>query len=138
MKKHKYAIRNLRLKLKDLSKVKPKLRAEIHALKFDAEGKRRPDTGPTRYSMKEDYRYRTRPGIRAAMVAFGILRGLPYKRIEPKADTTTYGYYYLQVTVLREIHAACGEDEALKAEWTEARVKSIIKDGADPIALEAA
>jgi hypothetical protein len=137
VKKHKDAIKNLRLKLKDLAEVKPKLRAEIAALKFDAEGKHRPETGSTRHGMKQSYKDHVRPEIRAVKVAYGILKGKAYKRLEPKVDPYSYSTACLTGAVLREIHAAIGEDTELKAAWTKERVKAII-NGADPIALEAA
>ncbi len=65
VKKHKDAIKNLREKLKTLAEVMPKLRAEILTLKFDAEGKRRPETGPQRYLMRLGYKEQVRPNIRA-------------------------------------------------------------------------
>jgi hypothetical protein len=138
VKKHKDAIKKLRLKLKGLAEVMPKLREEILTLKFDAEGKRRPDTGPQRYLMRLGYKERVRPNIRTALVACGLLRGIPYKRIEPKADPYTYSTANLRASVLAEIHEALGEDAALRAEWTKERVKAIILDGVAPIALEAA
>ncbi len=141
MKKHKDAIKNLRLKLKGLAEVKPKLRAEIHALKFDAEGKRRPETGPQRHSMRQSYNEHTRPEIRAVLLACGILRGLPYRRMEPKAFTPEYLTYSTSVligNVHYEIQQAIRDNAELRAEWTEDRVRAIIKDGAAPIALEAA
>ena len=138
MKKHKDAIKSLKNKLRALAEVMPKLRAEILTLKFDAEGRRRPETGGQRYLMRLDYKERTRPNIRSCMVAYGILRGLPYKRIEPKADPYTYSTANLRNSVLWEIHEAIGDNAELKAEWTKERVKAIILDGVDPIALEAA
>lgn len=138
MKKHKDAIKNLRLKLKGLVEAKPKLRAEIHALKFDAEGKRRPETGPERHGLKQSYNERVRPEIRTVLLAYGILRGIPYKRMESKACPDKYGFQQLASWTLYEIHQACGDNAELKAEWTEDRVRSIIHEGLDPVAQEAA
>lgn len=138
MKKHKDAIKSLRLKLKGLMEAKPELRAKVHALKFDAEGKRRPETGPQRWGLKQNYNDRVRPEIRVALLAYGILRGVPYKKIEPNADMVSYRFSWVAQQVRDEIRAAIGDDEVLKAEWTKDRVKAIIFDGADPVALEAA
>jgi len=138
VKKHKDAIKNLRLKLKGLTEAKPKLRAEIHALKFDAEGRRRPETGPKRHGLKQSYNERERPEIRTTLLAYGILRGIPYSRMEAKACPDKYGYTWIINWTLHEIHQAMEDNEELKAEWTEGRVRSIIFDGADPVALEAA
>lgn len=138
VKKHKDAIKNLKSKLWTLAEVMPKLRAEILTLKFDAEGRRRPDTGPQRYLMRQGYKDNVRPNIRSTLVAYGILRGIPYKRIEPKADPNTYSTLNLRDSVLWEIHTAIGENAELRAEWTKERVRAIILDGVDPIALEAA
>jgi hypothetical protein len=138
VKKHKDAIKNLRLKLKGLVEAKPKLRAEIHALKFGAEGKRRPETGPERQGLKQNYNERVRPEIRTVLLACGILRGVPYKRMEAKACPDKYGYPSLLSSTLWEIHQAMGDNEELKAEWTEPRLWEILYNDADPVALEAA
>jgi hypothetical protein len=138
VKKHKDAIKNLRLRLKALSAEKPKLRAELHALKFDAEGKRRPETGSTRHGMRQHYNENTRPEIRSVLIAYGILRGIPYKRMEKTACQDKYAYRSLCSWVLHEIHLAVGDNAELKAEWTLDRVENIIENDADPVALEAA
>ena len=138
VKKHKDAIKTLREKLKTLAVKKPELRRQINALKFDAEGKRRPETGPQRHAMKFNYDSNVRPGIRTALVAYGILRGIQYKRIERNPVIRNYENSWLISNVLEEIHKAIGDNAELKAEWTKDRVKAIIKDGVDPIALEAA
>jgi hypothetical protein len=136
--KHKAAIKNLRLRIKTLAQEKPKLRAEIRALKFDAEGNRRPETGGQRWSLKASYNEGARLNARAALIAYGILRGVPYKVMESSASPDKYGYRWLPSGVLSEIHQAIGDDAELKAEWTHDRVVSIIIDGIDPVAQEAA
>lgn len=138
MKKHKDAIKSLRQKIKDLAEAKPKLRAHLRGLKFDAEGKRRPETGPERYQLKQSYNDNVRPEIRSMLVAYGILRGIPYKHMEAKACPDKLGYHTLKSWVLHEIHQAIGDNAELKAAWTQERVDAIIDDGADPVALEAA
>jgi len=138
VKKHKDAIKNLRLRLKTLAQAKATLRTDIRALTFDLEGKRRPETGGERHQMKRLYNEGTRPDARAALLAYGLLRGIPYVRMEATACPDKYGYHWLLSSVLYEIHLAMGDDAVLKAEWTDERVESIIKDGLDPIAQEAA
>jgi len=113
MKKHSAAIKNIRMTLKTLRAEKPQLRAEIQALKFGPNGERRPETGPTRHSMKTYYNWNTRPEIRATNLAYGFLRGVPYSKMEPKTET---GWQIARV--LKAIHTAIGDDEELKAEWT--------------------
>ncbi len=138
--KHKAAIKNLRLRIKTLAEEKPKLRAAVHALKFDLEGKRRPETGEARYDLKRAYNEGTRPEIRAALLAYGILRGVPYKAMESSTGTSPdkYGYRWLFSSVVYELHKAMGDDAELKAEWTDKRVEALIKTGIDPVAQEAA
>lgn len=141
--KHRAAIKNLRLRIKTLAEEKPKLRAAVHALKFDLEGKRRPETGGARYDLKRAYNEGTRPEIRAALLAYGILRGVPYKVMESSTGTSPdkYGYRWLfrsVVSVVYELHQAMEDDAELKAEWTAQRVEALIKTGIDPVVQEAA
>ena len=129
MKKHKDAIKNIRITLKALAAKKPALRAEIQALKFGPNGERRPETGPERCAMKTAYNRNVRPDIRTHLIAYGLLRGIPYAKMEPKAHDLPYF-----VHVLYDIHEAIGDNAELKAEWTEDRVAKILNDGVDPLA----
>lgn len=136
MKKHKDAIRTIRATIKTLQQEKPKLRAEIHALKFGPGGERRPETGPQRYGLRQAYVEQVRPSIRANLLAYGLLRGVPYTKMEPKRCGGEL--FYMPGRVLRALHAAIGDDAALKAEWTVERVSSLILDGVDPLAPQEA
>jgi hypothetical protein len=135
---YKAAIKNLKARIKTLAGEKARLRSELHMLKFDVEGKRHPETGGKRWSLRASYNEGSRLEARAALVAYGILRGVPYKAMEPSASPDKYGYRWLPGGVLSEIHQAIGDDAELKAEWTHDRVLSIILDGVDPVAQEAA
>jgi hypothetical protein len=129
MRRHSDAIKKIRQTLKTLVGEKVNLRKEIHALKFDGEGKRRPETGPKRHSLKESYNWHTRPEARATLVAYGLLRGVPYAKMEPKTESG------VQLSrVLKALHEAIGDNEALKADWTMDRVCKLILDGVDPLA----
>lgn len=135
MKKHKDAIKNIKQALKDLHEQKRQTKAQILSLKYDAAGNRRPETGPERDGIWQSYVWGTRPQARAAHLALGFLRGRPYKAMETKcvADNPppVYG-------IMKAIHAACGEDETLKAEWPLERIRKLIEEGVDPVAQEAA
>lgn len=122
MKKHKTAIENIRKTLAELTQQKREVKSAIQALRTDAAGKRRPETGPERDSLWRGYVYSTRPLARAAHLALGMLRGTPYMAMEPKTESSPplYG-------ILEAIHEACGEDEALKAEWTLDRIRKIVE-----------
>jgi hypothetical protein len=133
VKKHKDAIKNIRTTLKALLLEKPRLRAEIRALKFGPNNERRPETGPTRHSMKQAYNWNVRPEVRATLLAYGLLRGMPYSKMEPKAES---GIHLSRV--LRAIHTAIGDNEELKAEWTSDRIAKLIFEGVDPLAASEA
>lgn len=127
MKKHKHAINNIRQNLTTLTDEKRKVKAAIQALKFDADGKRRPETGPDRSQLWHDYTWRTRPQARAAHLALGFLRGTPYKAMESACAPDNMPPLY---AVLQHIHTACGEDKELAAEWTLARIQKLIEEPA--------
>ncbi len=133
VKKHKDAIKNIRITLKALVSEKAKLRAEIQAIKFGPNGVYRPETGPTRHAMKQTYNWQVRPEVRATLLAYGFLRGLSYSKMEAKSGSGVH-----LSRVLKAIHTAIGDDEALKAEWTSDRVFKLVFDGVDPLASEAA
>lgn len=119
MKKHKHAIQNVRQALKLLTEQKRDTQAQIKALKFDAEGKRRPETGPARSELRRAYNNHTRPDARVAHLALGLLRGRPYKALEAKTlEGNVPSAYYIHKLILQ----ACEGDAELKAEWTEGRV----------------
>lgn len=121
MKKHKHAIQNIRQALKLLTEQKRETTSQIQALKFDAEGKRRPETGPERSELRRIYNSSTRPDARIAHLALGLLRGRPYKALEAKTlEGNAPSAYYIN----RVISQACEGDKELQAEWSEGRVQS--------------
>lgn len=132
MKKHKDAIKKIRQEIKGLAAEKAKTRAEINALKFDAEGKRRPETGPTRHTLKVTYDWHVRPYARANLLAYGLLRGIPYKKMEPTCDENEL--HYVIPKILHAIQASLGDNKELQLEWTLERVKKLILEGVDPLA----
>jgi hypothetical protein len=105
--KYSNAIKSLRASLKALIETKKDCRRQIQALGPD------PATGPQRSVLKTDYNVYTRPKVRAACLALGFLKGVPYLAMEPKCyEPPPAGL------VLTTIQAALGDDEALRAEWT--------------------
>lgn len=132
MRKHSAAIKQIRTTLKTLAAEKPRLRAEVQALKYGPDGLRRPETGQQRYWLKQEYNWSVRPEVRATMLAYGLLRGVPYRTMEPKSCAGEL--QYMIGRVLKAIHRAIGDDEALKAEWSIDRVESLINDGVDTLA----
>lgn len=124
---YKHAIINIRQTLATLTDEKRKVKAAIEALKFDASGKRRPETGPERDQLWHDYTWRTRPQARAAHLALGFLRGTPYKAMEPKCAMDGAPPLY---GVLQTIHTACGDDKELIAEWTLGRIQKLVSEPA--------
>ena len=134
MKKHKHAINNIRQTIKALTEHKRQVKAEIQALKFDAEGKRRPETGPERDRLWLDYTWSRRPLARAAHLALGMLRGTPYKEMESRCAENSPPPLY---GMLKAVHEALGDDEALKAEWTLGRIQNFV-EGKEPTAQEVA
>lgn len=119
MKKHKNAIQNVRQALKLLTEQKRDMQAQVRGLKFDADGKHRPETGPERSELRRFYNSNTRPDARVCHLALGLLRGRPYKGMEAKTaegnGPSSYGIY-------RVILQACEGDNELKAEWSEIRI----------------
>jgi len=127
MKKYRSAIKTLRANINSLSKEKVRLRAEIRKLSFDDAGNPRPDTGPDRNTMRIHYRWQVGRHIRASLIAYGLLRGKPYKTIEPKIGEPIESIHL----VMCKIHEAFGEEVWLRSEWPMARVVSLIMDGVD-------
>ena len=125
MKKHKHAIENIRKSLANLTEQKRQVKAQIQGLKFDAAGQRHPETGPERDQLWQGYVWSTRPLARAAHLALGFLRGTPYKAMEPRCAEDSPPPLY---GALKAIHAACGEDESLKAEWTLERIQKLVEE----------
>lgn len=124
VKKHKHAIENLRRSLAELTDKKRQVKAQIHTLRTDASGKRRPETGSERDQLWQSYVWSTRPLARATHLALGMLRGTPYSAMEPR---NTEGHGPPLYGVLKAIHTACGEDETLKAEWTLERIQKLVE-----------
>lgn len=132
MKKHSAAIRKIKQTIRELSGKRAEVRSEILALKFDQQGRRRPETGQDRYWLKENYCWGERRLIRANLLAYGFLRDVPYKVMEP---ISVQGQREPGM-VLKALHAAIGDDESLKAEWTMDRVYKLFDEPA--VASEAA
>lgn len=126
MEKHKDAIKQLRTSIKDLADNGRKTKAEIRALKYDPDGKRRPETGPERHQKKVDYDYYVRPKARAALLAYGLLRGMPYPVMESKCKEppSVFGVH-------KAIQEALGDAEETKAEWTLDRVQKLLSDASE-------
>jgi hypothetical protein len=135
VKKHKDAIKNIQQALKYLHEQKRQTKARILSLKYDAAGNRRPETGPERDGIWQSYVWGTRPQVRLAHLALGFLKGRSYKAMEPCCHPENPPSHY---GILEAIHAACGEDAVLKAEWTLTRIRKLIEEGTDPAAQEAA
>ena len=105
--KNSNAIKYLRAALKALVESKNDCRHQIQALGRD------PSTGFKRSLLRADYNAFTRPKARAVCLAIGFLKGVPYLTMERTChEPPPLGL------VLTMIHAALGEDEALRAEWT--------------------
>lgn len=83
---------------------------------------RRPETGPDRYVHWNDKR-----GVgwdaRHCILAMGLLKEMPYSRMEPGChDTNKPSCSY----ILDLIHQALGDNEALKAEWTQEKLVELV------------
>lgn len=126
--KHTAAIRYLKQKIKIQGEKRASFRKIILDKKFDEQGNRRPETGPIRNTLREDYIWTVRRWTRAYLLAYGFLRGKSYKSMESKSEMPSY---YLANSVLAAVHEACQEDTALKAEWTMERVLKLIREGVD-------
>lgn len=131
MKPYKNAIQNLKQTLKTLTDKKRDLRREIHELKFTSGGERRPETGPQRDALWASYQWRGRPQARAAHIAYGLLRGLPYGVIEPVHTQKPLLPSLILATILAAFPA---EEKVLKDEWTMDRVTSLLSREADRVA----
>jgi hypothetical protein len=131
VKKYKAAIVQIRNEIKTLAEEKPKMRAAVRAIKFDAQGKRRPETGSERCLLKNSYD--SAELIRANLLAYSLLRGRPYVKQEPKVrdcvpqQTLDLVHHVLQLTF--------NTDKALAAEWPIERVVSLILEGKEPSML---
>lgn len=117
MKKHTLAIRALKQTIKELA-------AEASILRGTTDG-------PTRHLIRMGYIATTRRKARASLLAYGLLRGKPYRSMEPVSEPGLLAYTVYNV--VDAIHKACGENEVLKAEWTLARVKSLVYNGVDTL-----
>lgn len=126
--KHTDAIKRLKETIKTLSERKKDFRRIILERKFDAEGKRRPETGPMRSTLKNDYDWTVRRFIRANLIAYGLLRGKPYKTIERSSADPAYSFSF---SVMKAMHDAFGDNKELKDEWPHDRVLSLIAEGKD-------
>lgn len=126
--KHTAAIRYLKQKIKIQGEKRSSFRKIILERKFDEQGNRRPETGPARNALREDYLWTVRRFTRAYLLAYGFLRGKSYKAMEAKASEPSY---YLPSMVLKAIHEACEADAELKAEWPIDRVLGLIRDDRD-------
>lgn len=83
---------------------------------------RRPETGPERYSLWNEKR---EAGFEArhCLLAIGLLKDRSYQSMEPKCfDDHQPSCSY----ILSLIHEALGDDEALKAEWTQEKIIDLI------------
>lgn len=122
----KTAIRKLKHDVKERASQGKAIRQEIHAL-----GKA-PETGQER-SLLWDRKRGVGEGARLSHLAYGLLRGLPYKIMEPK---TREGNEPSAALVLDRIHGVLGEEAQVV--WTQERVISLIFKGVDPQAEQAA
>jgi hypothetical protein len=126
MNSHKAAINYVRETIKTLSAEKPELRAKLFGLKFDATGKRRPETGQERCDLKNHYAVNTQCYLRSCYIAYGLLRGRPYKTLE--ATCYEEPSVYLVSTIIQK---AFGEDREATYTWKDSRIRSLIVDGVD-------
>ena len=126
MNSHKAAINYVRETIKTLSAEKPELRAKLFELKFDATGKRRPETGQERCDLKNSYVNDTQCTLRAYNIAYGLLRGRSYKTLEATCHEEPSVY-----RVTAAIQRAFGDDAEAKATWKDSRIRSLIVDGVD-------
>ena len=120
-----------KLKWKDTPEAQDALRALREARKAGGRqtlGKRflkpfkRPETGPERYALWNDKRWEGYEA-RHCLLAIGLLKGRSYLSMEPKCfDDHQPSCSY----ILSLIHEALGEDEALKAEWTQEKLIDLI------------
>ena len=115
MKKHSHAIRNLRNSIKAFAEEGRSTRSQIGALK------QQPETGPKRHGLKVDYDYFVRRKARAALLAYGLLRDIPYEAMEPKCTEAPSGSM-----VYKAIQEAFDKDEEQKAEWSLIRVQDLL------------
>lgn len=123
MNPYKNAIQNLKQTIKTLTEKKRALRKDIHALKFTDGGERRPETGPERDALWADYQWRWKPQARAALLAYGLLRGKPYRDLEP-GSTRNPPSIPAVFRMLREAFPA--DEKALMDEWTLIHIESLL------------
>lgn len=120
-----------KLKWKDTPEAQDALRAVRAARKAGGHktlGKRslkphkRPETGSERYSLWNNKR-QVGSEARHCLLAIGLLKGRSYLSMEPKCfddHQPSCGY------ILDLIHEALGNDEALKAEWTQEKLIDLV------------
>jgi len=127
----KTAITELKNKVKDLAAEGTRIRGEIRTLAWtdDNPPRRRPETGPERSSLWEDKRY-VGFSARLTLLAYGLLRGLPYKAMEPACRE---GNEPPCSSILDRTHNALGEDSPEAEVWTQERVVSLVFKGTDPV-----
>jgi hypothetical protein len=83
---------------------------------------RRPETGSERFWLR-DASLADRREIRHTHLAIGLLMERPYLSMEPKChESNKPSCAY----ILDLIHEALGENEALKAEWTQEKIVDLI------------
>lgn len=106
MKKYTAAIRHLKNTIKELAACK---RASLGQLQ-----------GRELHAARMTYNWFDRPKVRAALLAYGLLREIPYERMEGKCEVPPPAHL-----VLKHIHEAL--DPELKAEWSQDRVCALLQ-----------
>lgn len=122
MENHKDAISKLKFSVKSLAQQGRDTRAQVRALKYGEDGARRPETGFERHQLRNEYLWRGRRKARVTLLAYGLLRGVPYKVMEAKCEEPP------SVSAITEvIQEALGDAEELKAVWTYDYVKKLVE-----------
>lgn len=125
------AIKKLKKNVKELTAEGLRIRGEIHVLAWtdDKPPRRRPETGPERALLWDGKRGVGRTA-RLSLLAYGLLRGLPYKAMEPKCREGNEPSCSL---ILAKMHEVLGPESEDALAWTQERVVSLVFKGTDPV-----
>lgn len=126
MMKYSRPINLIKQRITELQTHKDRLRDHLDSF-LNTDGERTPETGPMRSRIRSEYEKFVACQIRAHLVAYGLLRGLSYSKIEPKAN----GKRMLVKWVKWVIGDALRDYHELVKEWPLERVESLILNDVD-------
>lgn len=100
------AITSIKEALSELAENKRQLVKSINQLRYDDLGNRRPETGPERSRLRNEYNSCLRTEARSYHLALGFLYGIPYTRIEHKCHEQANAWQIHKLLLAQEGYEA--------------------------------